>query len=383
MNVASTELFAPKGIFVNNRWQACASGRSLPVIAPAEGKPFAAIAAGNAEDVDRAVAAARAALEQGAWGRMAAVERGRLLAKLAVAVADNAELLAQLEARDTGKPMKQARADMVAGSPLLRILRRRRRQGAWPDHPVSSTASTRDRSASPMGSPRISSRGTIPRRCSAASSAPALAMGNACVMKPAEDACLTPLRFAETCHGSGLPRRRDQHRHRPRRRGRRCAVVPSGHRLHLLHRMPEVGTLVQKAAAERHYRLHAGARRQIAADRVRRCRRRSSRGPYRRSPSCRTPARPARREPRVLIERTAYDKVRRRARRAFARSRPARPRWISTAGPSSTPARGVASKVSSRAARKAGMPVLAEGGAAGVPTSGYLRHAALFGPVPR
>ncbi len=64
--------------------------------------------------MDVAVKAARAAVEGGAWSRMGAAERGRFLSKLAVLVADHAEELARLEARDTGKPMKQARADMVA-----------------------------------------------------------------------------------------------------------------------------------------------------------------------------------------------------------------------------------------------------------------------------
>ncbi len=105
---------AAQGVFINNRWQPGASGKTIPVVAPAEGQVFAAITAGNAEDVDRAVKAARAAAEGGAWSRMSATERGRLLSKLAILIADHAEQLALLEARDTGKPMKQARADMVA-----------------------------------------------------------------------------------------------------------------------------------------------------------------------------------------------------------------------------------------------------------------------------
>src|SRR5262249_4046650 len=66
------------------------------------------------EDVDAAVRAARKAFEEGSWGRMQAIDRGRVLLRLALRVQDNADELACLEARDTGKPMKQARADMVA-----------------------------------------------------------------------------------------------------------------------------------------------------------------------------------------------------------------------------------------------------------------------------
>jgi len=64
--------------------------------------------------VDAAVSAARRAFEEGAWGRMTAVERGRLMAKLGEAILAHHEELAQLEARDCGKPMKQARADITA-----------------------------------------------------------------------------------------------------------------------------------------------------------------------------------------------------------------------------------------------------------------------------
>ena len=104
---------ARKGAFIKNKWIPSSSDRIFPVIAPAEGRQFAEIAAGNAKDIDRAVKAARGALE-GTWGRLSPTERGRLLTKLGYAITDHADELARLEARDTGKPMKQARADMVA-----------------------------------------------------------------------------------------------------------------------------------------------------------------------------------------------------------------------------------------------------------------------------
>src|SRR6476646_8745972 len=116
MNVhGSTSIARAKGVFINNAWSDASSGQSLPVIAPAEGRQFAEIAAGDAIDVDRAVKAARAAVE-GAWGRLSATERGRLLTNLGYAIADHADELTRLEARDTGKPMRQARADIVAAA---------------------------------------------------------------------------------------------------------------------------------------------------------------------------------------------------------------------------------------------------------------------------
>ncbi|RZI97085.1 MAG: aldehyde dehydrogenase family protein, partial [Haliea sp.] len=99
--------------FINNRWTAPASGESIDVIDPSDGQVFEQIARGNGADIDRAVRAARAAYE-GAWGALNALERGRLLHKLSQKLLDHAEELAQLEARDCGKPLKQARADAVA-----------------------------------------------------------------------------------------------------------------------------------------------------------------------------------------------------------------------------------------------------------------------------
>jgi len=91
------------GVFINNLWSPAASGCTPPVIAPAERRVFGSIAAGGKEDVDRAVGAARRALEQGHRGRPTATERGRLRSQLARNVGDHAEELAQKEARDTGK----------------------------------------------------------------------------------------------------------------------------------------------------------------------------------------------------------------------------------------------------------------------------------------
>ena len=100
-------------VFINNRWEAPASGETIPVVDPSTGEVFTQIARGTAPDVDRAIAAARAAFD-GPWGKMPAFERGRLLHKFSQKVLDHHEELTQIEARDTGKPLKQARADITA-----------------------------------------------------------------------------------------------------------------------------------------------------------------------------------------------------------------------------------------------------------------------------
>ncbi len=100
-------------MFIGGQWVAAQDGRSLPVIDPSNGQAFDEIACGSAADVDRAVQAARQAAEQGPWARMNATERGRILCKIAEAVLAHEEELAQIEARDTGKPMSTARRPLA------------------------------------------------------------------------------------------------------------------------------------------------------------------------------------------------------------------------------------------------------------------------------
>ena len=85
-----------KNMFIGGRWLPAEDGRTLPVVAPADGEAFDRIARGGAAEVDLAVQAARSALD-GAWGRLAATERGRLLVRIGQAVLDHHEELAQIE----------------------------------------------------------------------------------------------------------------------------------------------------------------------------------------------------------------------------------------------------------------------------------------------
>ncbi|MBL8349852.1 MAG: aldehyde dehydrogenase family protein, partial [Burkholderiaceae bacterium] len=113
MNEPSRIPFDPAGIFVGGRWQGAASGQTLPLMNPSDGSELTRIARGQADDIAAAVEAAEAALA-GPWGGLAAAERGRVLLRLSARVTDMADELAQLEARDVGKPLKQARADALA-----------------------------------------------------------------------------------------------------------------------------------------------------------------------------------------------------------------------------------------------------------------------------
>jgi len=97
--------------FIDNLWVAPASGGHIPVINPSHGTVFGHVARGNSDDIDLAVRAARTAFD-GAWGRLTATERGRLLQKLSESLLQHMDELVQLESQDCGKPTNQARADV-------------------------------------------------------------------------------------------------------------------------------------------------------------------------------------------------------------------------------------------------------------------------------
>ncbi|MBV8158437.1 MAG: aldehyde dehydrogenase family protein, partial [Dyella sp.] len=99
--------------FVANRLIAPDSGLRIKVFDPSSGEPFAEIARGNATDISVAVHAARKAAD-GVWGAMAPADRVRLLNRVALTLIEHEDELAALEARDTGKPLRQARGDARA-----------------------------------------------------------------------------------------------------------------------------------------------------------------------------------------------------------------------------------------------------------------------------
>src|SRR5580704_11700867 len=97
-------------LLINNRWIASQSGKTFATINPSTGEEICQVAEADAPDVDKAVAAARAAFEHGPWRKMPASERGRLLNRFADLIEKNADELAMLESLDNGKPFSVAKA---------------------------------------------------------------------------------------------------------------------------------------------------------------------------------------------------------------------------------------------------------------------------------
>ena len=193
--------FDPSLMLIGGTWRAAAT--TLTLINPSDGTTLAQIAAGQAGDIDAAVAAAHTA-RTGAWGRMSATERGRILSNIGRAVLDHVDALAEIEAHDVGKPLTQARADAVALARYMEFY------GGAADKVMGETIPYLDGYTvytlrEPHGVTGHIVPWNYPMQIIGRSVGAALAMGNACVLKPAEEACLTALAFAHICQDAGLP----------------------------------------------------------------------------------------------------------------------------------------------------------------------------------
>jgi aldehyde dehydrogenase (NAD+) len=381
MTVQSTTP-AAKGVFINNSWRPALSGRSLPVTAPAEGLVFATIAAGGVADVDAAVAAARAAVEDGAWGRQPAVERGRLLGKLATAVADHADELARLEARDTGKPLKQARADIVATARYFEFY------GGAADKVHGETIPFLPgyfvtTEWVPHGVTAHIIPWNYPAQMFARTVAPALAMGNACVVKPAEDACLTPLRIAELAAEVGFP---EGALNLVPGLGEEAGAALSSHPgidFISFTGSTEVGTLVQTGAAKNHIgcTLELGGKSphvvfgdadvELAATTI------SITMVQNAGQTCSAGS-------RVLVEKQHYDRVVSALADRFSKLTAGTPDMDLDLGPVINAAQKRRIEGFFSRAQDEGVPIVATGCIAkGVPAGGFFLAPRVYGPVPR
>src|SRR5437868_3246643 len=191
-------------LYINGEWVAGKSNTTFPVYDPATEEIIAQAPDANADDVNRAAAAAKTAFEQGPWGQTTAQERGRVLFKLAEKIRQNAAKLAELECRNSGKPIVEAEFDMndVAtcfeyyGGLATKILGY---VNPVPDNAMSLTLKE------PIGVAGQIIPWNYPLLMAAWKLAPALAAGCTCVLKPAEQTPLTALEIAKWLADVGLP----------------------------------------------------------------------------------------------------------------------------------------------------------------------------------
>ena len=195
--------FDPAKCLIGGAWIAPAGGQTLPLMNPSTGEQIGEIARGQEADVDAAIDAARRAFE-GGWARTPAAERGRILMRLGKLVEGRVEALARLEALDVGKPLKQARADALALARYCEFY------GGAADKLMGESIPYLDGYTvytlrEPHGVTAHIVPWNYPMQIIGRSVGAALAAGNCCVLKPAEDACLTALAFADLAKEAGLP----------------------------------------------------------------------------------------------------------------------------------------------------------------------------------
>ncbi len=239
-----------KTIYINGKWSESHGGGAIDVIAPSNGAVIGKISRGGAQDIDAAVAAARQAFE-GVWGNTAAVDRGRLLSRLGLKIAEHAEELALLEARDTGKAMKLARSDIAATARYFEYY------GGAADKLHGDTIPFLEGYQvlivrEPRGVAGQIIPWNYPAQMFGRTVAAALAAGNTTVLKPAEEACLSVIRLAELAGEVGIPA---GVLNVVTGYGEEAGAALSSHKgIDFLSftGSPEVGTLIQKAAADNH-----------------------------------------------------------------------------------------------------------------------------------
>jgi phenylacetaldehyde dehydrogenase len=178
------------------------SGATFDSIDPSTAQPFATLAAGDADDVDAAVRAARSA--QPGWGALDPYERGRILQRLADLITAAAGELRELEARDVGKPLREAERDIGLAARTWSYY------AGWPTK-LTGTTNPADPGVfsytlrEPVGVVGAITPWNFPLVIASWKVAPALACGNTVVHKPAEESPLSALRLAELALDAGLP----------------------------------------------------------------------------------------------------------------------------------------------------------------------------------
>jgi aldehyde dehydrogenase (NAD+) len=202
-NRQSTSLVT--NLLINNKWVSSESGKTFGTFNPATGEEIAQVAEADAADVNKAVKAARDAFNRGPWARTTASARGRLLYRLADLVEEHAEELARLEALDNGMPIA-----IALGVELPLTIGAYRYYAGWADKdhgktiPVGGEYFCYTRHE-PVGVVGQIIPWNFPLLMQSWKLAPALAMGNTVVLKPAEQTPLTALRVGELILEAGFP----------------------------------------------------------------------------------------------------------------------------------------------------------------------------------
>jgi aldehyde dehydrogenase (NAD+) len=191
-------------LIINGEKTAASDGGTFDSIDPSSGEVLATVAKATKADIDRAVDTAHAAFDGKAWGGMAPAERGRIMQRVAAMLRDRTEELADLESRDNGKPLKQARTDVQVAARYFEFfagIADKIMGNTIPLGPGYLDYTIRE----PIGVSAHIVPWNYPIQIGARGVAPALAAGCAVVLKPSSEAPMTALRLGEIALACGLP----------------------------------------------------------------------------------------------------------------------------------------------------------------------------------
>jgi len=206
-NAASAVLAGKQQLLIDGKWVDAKSGKKFDVFDPATGQAIAAVAEADAADVDAAVKAARAAFETGRWAKTSPQDRCKLIWKLADLLETHADEIAQIEALDNGKPIRDARnVDLPGSYEILRYM------AGWATKINGETITVSapgDWHAYTLREP-VGVVGQVipwnfPLMMAAWKIAPALAVGRTIVLKPAEHTPLSALRLGQLIQEGDSP----------------------------------------------------------------------------------------------------------------------------------------------------------------------------------
>ncbi|HVS02871.1 MAG TPA: aldehyde dehydrogenase family protein, partial [Thermoanaerobaculia bacterium] len=192
------------GLLLAGERRAAADGREAPVHDPATGAVLARVAQAGREDVDRAVGTAHAAFADGPWRAMRSRQRGRLLQRIADGMRERCEELARLESRNAGKPIAAARAEVAAAADCFQYYAGAVDKFGGQTLPLAARG-TGLTFREPLGVCALITPWNFPLLIASWKVAPALAMGNTAVLKPAGLTPLSSLGLGELALERGLP----------------------------------------------------------------------------------------------------------------------------------------------------------------------------------
>lgn len=209
MNMTDSQTNQGRGFYINGQWLKAASERTFATINPATEQTITEVSAGNAQDIDNAVRAARDAFDHGPWPKMTGSQRGEYLQKIADIINSRIDELAKLEVLDNGKPYPEAKWDIedTAGTfEFYAKLAAELDDNSTEVIPLAEPGFNSTASKEALGVAGAIIPWNFPMLMAAWKVAPALAAGCTMVLKPSEITPLTALALAEVAIEAGLPK---------------------------------------------------------------------------------------------------------------------------------------------------------------------------------